>query len=143
MFTFSLRGRFGLIVAARLHLLVLALTLLMFNVGSGIQSIGVFAIFVAASLVILVNMEKNRSKLVFNDPANRNYAYPSYAKVERVMAFFQASLVAIFFLPILWILVLKHPIPQDIVWAFAFCFYLGALPFLDILHRVVRRQIKA
>ena len=142
MFTLSLKGRFGLIVAARLHLLVLALTLLMFNVGGGILKIGIFAIFVAASLALLVHMEQNRSKLVFNNPVNRNYAYPPNAKVERFMALFQTSLVTIFFLPTLWLLVSEYPIPEDIVWAFALFFYLTALSFLDILHRVIRRRFE-
>lgn len=132
-----------MIIAVRLHLLALAMTLLMFNVGSGILKIGIFATFVAASLAVLVHMDKNRSKLVFNDPTIRNYAYPPNAKVERWFAYFQASIVAILFLPTLWMLVSGYHMPEDVEWAFGLMLYLGALPFLDILHRVVRAPVPA
>lgn len=140
MFILSLRGRFGAIVAIRLHLLSIALTVIIFSSSMLSIQLAALAAFLTGSYFTLVNMDKNKKSLSFNGESNREYAYPSrrnpaLCKAEKLSSYLQGSCVVIFFGGGL-LLALKGPEATDPpTGLIAIAYYLGCLTLIDVIHR--------
>jgi hypothetical protein len=84
-------------------------------------------------------MNKNKDKLEFNTPANRQYAYPSIPKMAVRLSIFQFTIVAIFFVPIILVQTMNASLSDVPTGILATIFYLGALCFVDLIHNHFRK----
>lgn len=138
MFILSLRGRFGTIIAVRLHLISIALTVVMFCSSLPALQLVAVGAFLAGAMFILADMDRNKEKLIFNSEANRQFAYPSTTKVEKWSAYFQWSLAIFFFAGGLLLAMLeKTTAPTGLI---AITFFVGCLAVIDIIHRLTRQR---
>lgn len=140
MFILSLRGRFGAIIAVRLCLLSIALTVVLFSSSILGLQLAAVAAFLVGSFLTLAQMDRNKEKLVFNSQVNRQFAYPSTSKKEKWMACFQWTQVILFFgggLLIALSEVDKIAHPTGVI---AVGFILGCLGVIDVIHRLSRKR---
>lgn len=138
MFILALRGRLGVIMAIRLHLLSIALTILVFNVSSVTLKLLMVLAYVVFCVLTLKQLDRNKATIRFNSRANRQLAYPASAKVDKAQMAFSWSITMLFFVGPL-ALVLRQWVftgPEEAV--FAVVFYLGCLGAIDVMHRFVR-----
>ena len=140
MFILSLRGKFGISIAIWLHGLAALMTIVLFgSTALGFQ-LTALLIFFAGSVFILRYMNQNKERLMFNSPENKQVAYPSLPKVEKVTAYFQGAIFTIFFFPLVVIRLLDIGVSDVPTGVIIPVFYLGTLAFIGILQSVVRGQ---
>jgi hypothetical protein len=140
MFILSLRGKFGITIALWFHGLTALMTIVLLGSTSLGLRLTVLLIFIVGSVFILRYMNQNKERLIFNNPANRQVAFPSSPKVEKATAYFQGAIVIIFFLPVVVIQLLGRglsDVPNGVIFP---VFYLASLAFIGILQSVVRSQ---
>ncbi len=140
MFVLSLRGRYGAIIALRLCLFSIALTVVIFSSSTLGLQLAATAAFLVGSFLTLAHMDRNKEKLIFNSQVNRKFAYPSSSEQERAMAWFQWSLVIIFFCGNLLVALLGLDGVYDPTGMFALGFFLGCLSVIDVIHRLIRNR---
>ena len=140
MFILSLRGKFGTIIALRLHLLSIALTIVLFNSSMMVLQLAAVAAFLAGSYLTLQYMDRNKKKLIFNSGANRQFAYPSITNAEKWFAYFQWSLAVIFFAGGLLLALSDVDESAPYTGLIAVTFFVGCLAVIDIIHRLTRAR---
>lgn len=140
MFILSLRGRFGVKIAVRLHLLSIALTIVIFSSSILELQLAALAAFLIGSFLTLAYMDRNKEKLIFNSKVNRQFAYPSIPEKEKWSAYFHWSLAILFFAGGL-MLALKGSEKTDLAGGLiAIPFFFGCLAVIDIIHRHTRKR---
>ncbi len=140
MFILSLRGKFGSMIALRLHLLSIALTIALFSSSIMVLKLAAVAAFLAGSYVTLRYMDRNKEKLIFNSEANRQFAYPSISDAEKWFAYFQWSLAVILFAGGLWLALSEVDEIAPPTGLIAAAFFVGCLACIDIIHRLTRKR---
>jgi multisubunit Na+/H+ antiporter MnhB subunit len=140
MFVLLLRGRFGAIIALRLCLLSIALTIVLFRSSNLGLQLAAIAAFLVGSFLILAHMDRNKEKLIFSSHVNRQFAYPSTPKKEKWIACYQWTLVILFFYGGLLVALsgmdeIAHP-----TGVIAVGFFLGCFSMIDVIHRLFRKQ---
>jgi len=140
MFTLSLRGRYGVLTALRLHGALILMTLVLFNSTSPIlQSLTVLVWF-AWSVLVIKQAYANKENLGFNTEFSRQHALPATRRIARLLNIFSFTLL-VFFGGGVFLMLLFGVIPKDEpLGLFVIGFYVGCMAALDITLRQVSRH---